>query len=77
MDIKIAIGEDLPNCINNPFKKEYIEGIHIHMIKRYNNNYKFIGSVEFVNNGTEGVQRFEGKDFADVFIKIKEFCLNL
>lgn len=77
MDIKDVIGESLPNCINNPFKKECIEGIHIHMIKRYNNNYKFTGSVEFVNNGTEGVQRFEGKDLAEVFIKIKEFCLNL
>lgn len=76
MDIKDAIGESLPNCINNPFKKECIEEIHIHMFKRFN-GCSFIGSIKFVNNGTEGVQRFEGKDLADVFIKIREFCVNL
>ena len=56
MDIKEAIGESLPNCINNPFKKECIEGIHIHMIKSFN-KYRFIGKVEFINNGTEGAQK--------------------
>lgn len=76
MDIKEVIGESLPNCVNNPFKKECIEGIHIHMVKTFN-KYRFIGKVEFVNKGTEGVQKFEGKDLADVFIKIKEFCINL
>lgn len=40
-------------------------------------NIYFTGVVEFKNNNTKGEQNFDGKDLADVFIQIKNFCEQL
>lgn len=65
---------NLSNCINNPFTKSSINAIRIYMIKGIFGNIYFEGTVEFKNNNTKGEQKFEGKNLADVFMKVKAFC---
>lgn len=68
---------NLPNCIDNPFTKSSIQSINITMFKGCFGNIYFNGFVKFKNNNTESEQKFEGKDLADVFMKVKAFCEQL
>lgn len=68
---------DLPSNISNPFTKSSIQSIRISMHKGIFGNIYFTGVVEFKNNNTKGEQNFDGKDLADVFIQVKNFCEQL
>lgn len=68
---------DLPSNISNPFTKSSIQSIRISMHKGLFGYIYFTGVVEFKNNNTKGEQNFDGKDLADVFIQVKNFCEQL
>lgn len=68
---------NLPSNISNPFTKSSIQSIRISMHKGIFGNIYFTGVVEFKNNNTLGGQNFDGKDLADVFIQVKNFCEQL
>ena len=56
--------EDTPSLLSNPFSKEKVSAIHIHMYPSSNN---INGSVEFENGLTEGKQKFNADSF-DVLV---------
>lgn len=68
---------NLPSEISNPFTKNSIQSIRISMYKGVFGNIYFTGIVEFKNNNTKGEQNFDGKNLADVFIQVKNFCEQL
>lgn len=66
------------DVIKDPFNKESITGVHIEMEKNFfSGDFDFTGRVYFRNGQTQGLQRFEGDNLGDVFIKVKNFCVNL
>ena len=79
MDIDNLFGEDKElEVIKDPFTKDSVVGITIYMAKNIiRGGFYFRGCVEFCNGQTQGKQIFEGSNLVDVFIKVRNFCMNL
>lgn len=65
--------------VENPFQSKYIT--HIYM-SAYPDVFKegkweFHASVEFTNGSTKGEQRLEAENFAKLYEKVAEFCVNI
>lgn len=67
----------LPTVIKDPFKKNTIEGISVHVSKNFHGKYYAWGYVEFQNGMTKGKQEFKGDTFDDVMSQIKAMLDNL
>lgn len=71
--------ETLPFDLRNPFSKNSITEIHIHMYKP--NTYRFhshiTANVKFKNGNTEGIQNFESDDFLSLMKKLDNFIKSL
>lgn len=66
------------SLVNDPFKQSCINAIHIHAIKDvFDGYFTFSGKVEFAHGNTGGRQEFTGKNLADVYNQIAEFCMTL
>ena len=65
----------LPTNLENPFKKDHIEDIYVSTFKSFFPPYEWssIGKVKFKTGNTSAEQKFEGKSFDEVVLKIKAF----
>lgn len=79
MDIDNLFGEDKElDVIKDPFTKDSVVGINIYMGKNIiRGGFPFKECVDFCNGQTQGKQIFEGSNLVDVFIKVRNFCMNL
>lgn len=76
--MKELFGEALPTPVRDPFKKECIKAIHLHVNENlFSGGFRITGSVEFKNDNTEGKQNFEADSLGELYIKIQNFCLTL
>lgn len=73
------IGEaKMPSIVSNPFNKKSVTDITVYTKPHILTGVLFAsGWVEFENNGTYAKQKFEGKDFDEVVLKIKAFLEEL
>lgn len=77
MEIDDILGGSL-DIIKNPFNKDSLDGIQIYMARNiFTRDFYFKGVVEFRNGNTQGKQTFEGENLVDVFVKVRDFCMNL
>ena len=76
MDTKELIGNEGISIINNPFLFYFFDAIHMTAL-RLSKGMIFFGDVGFVNGKTNGTQKFEGENLADLFNQIATFCTNL
>ena len=74
----IGIGSESLSIINNPFAKSKITRVQVVYRKNlFEDEWLAEGRVEFKNGQTSGDQKFEGKDFNDVLVQVREFLNNL
>lgn len=59
--------------MSDPFKKECITKVLIHIYKDHKNNFLHSGFVEFTNGDTEGKQNFKADDFLSLVKKMEVF----
>ena len=59
-----------PNNFDDPFKKEMVYAIHIHI---YPKNNDISANVDFENNKTKGQQHFESTTLENIVIDIYNF----
>jgi len=69
--------KDAVSPLLDPFKKESLERFMIHGMKLHYGNFRFYGSVKFLNGDTGGEQRFEGNTFEEVYNKMIAFLKTL
>ncbi len=77
MDTKDLIGNEGVSIIKNPFLPSCIYSVDMHATTLFNGRMIFFGDVGFVNGKTNGTQKFEGENLADLFNQIATFCTNL
>lgn len=76
--MKELFGDTLPTLVKDPFKGDYIEGIHMHANKQLiGGGFRFSGSVEFKNGNTGGEQKFKANSLGELYTDIMNFCLSL
>ena len=72
-------GEESENnlsLIKDPFNLSCVHEITIKMMDCFGEK-RFYGWVDFRNENTRGSQEIKGKDLADVYYKVYEFCKSL
>lgn len=70
--------ESVPSLIQDPFSKNHIIAIHMHMMEKIvGGGFSFIGTVEFRNNNTKGSQEFREKSFDDLYLAMSKFVKSL
>ena len=73
-------GKTIPSLVKDPFDAKCIEKISMTAERAWfgkERPFSFRGRVEFVNNKTEGAQRFEASNLGELYEKIAEFCKSL
>jgi len=63
------------SVIKNPFSKNRVTAIHMHTYPK--NSFVWTATIEFVNDMTEGKQKFLEKDFATITEKMKTFIESI
>ncbi len=64
--------ESMPSVIKFPFIKNRITDIYVRYSKNvFGEDWDAYGSIEFKNGETSGEQKFRGKNFDEVVMKIK------
>ena len=63
------------SVIKNPFFQNRVTAIHMHTYPK--NSFVWTATIEFVNDMTEGKQKFREKDFATITEKMKTFIESL
>ena len=71
------INSRVPSGISDPFKCDFIEGIHLHAFKGVFGDICIRGTVEFKNGRTKGEQQFEADTLAGLYNKVWDFCNSL
>ncbi len=72
-----SIGEQkLPSILKDPFSRVCIKRLNVGMYLN-GNNWIAHGNVDFVNGQTEGSQKFNGTEFDEIVLKIREFIKEL
>ena len=61
----------------DPFKKESIDNVFIHIRKDWNKKVHFSASVEFKNGPTSGEHHFKADDFASLVKQVDDFIKHL
>jgi broad specificity phosphatase PhoE len=62
------------SIIKDPFNMRSLEGLHIHAYRNsFDGNWKYYANVEFKNGSTDGSQKLEGENLADIALKVEKF----
>lgn len=77
--IKSSGTDNKISVINDPFKRDAIQSISMHIDRRLGTGDELYcwGIVNFRVGDTTGSQRFEAKDFDDLVLQIKNCIANL
>ena len=69
-----------PSLVNNPFSGENITSIGMYMSQKLfgkKGEMEFSATVHFKNGDTSGSQEIKGDNFADLYKKVANFCMNI
>lgn len=78
MNITDAFNKTPASHLSDPFKKDCIQAIHIHVNKGRITNKTFCSAtVEFENANTKGTHRIEADDFQGLVNKVHSFIDTL
>lgn len=74
--LNIESKNNLPANFKDPFKESKVACLHIHFYQGTGVN-PWSSSIEFKNGNTEGKQKFEGNNLADLVNEMTEFVKKL
>lgn len=74
MNLLKELTQSMSKTLLNPFKKEKIYAIHLHI---YPNSFRYVATISFENGRTKGEQEIQSKDFNTLIDEVYKFIESL